>query len=134
MFCVYYVNINMKKNISFSDRTIKAVEFIKDKEGHKTFTAALHAIVAGYYKDNYFVKYKQQSFAIDPLAQEEELTNEQKCEQKGGKIENSGGGVKMCVMRIVKKSPAVGGRVVESSLYRSWPIEKEGFDEWLKEF
>ncbi|MCR4307817.1 MAG: hypothetical protein NUV80_04590 [Candidatus Berkelbacteria bacterium] len=90
----------MKKLIDFPDVVLKKVEMIRDREGHKTFTAALFSSVSQYYDHKYFSKHKGYIAAQAPEL-EPELTPEQYCEQKGGRVETVNG-VPMCILQISK--------------------------------
>lgn len=95
-----YDNIDitlMKKLIDFPDVVLNRVNEIRDREGHKTFTAALFSTVAQYYDRKYYSKYKEKVGTMTYL--EPELTPEQQCELKGGSVRKSEGNV-MCVFRI----------------------------------
>lgn len=48
----------MKKLIDFSEKVSSMVKEIIEREGHKTFSGAIHSIISQYYRDEYFNKYK----------------------------------------------------------------------------
>jgi len=90
MYLYYTYNIakTLKKNIDFSDRAVKLVEFIREQGGHKTFSATLHAIIAELYEKKYFSKkYGSGESAVDTPEADPilALTAGQMCEQVGGK-------------------------------------------------
>lgn len=80
-------NYYMRKAIDFSDRLVEMVEFIKKEDGHKTFSATLHAIVSEYYRKQYHNKYQTVTKTMDPIKEEKakEYTKEEICEKLGGK-------------------------------------------------
>lgn len=75
----------MKKIIDFSEVAMENMQDIIDREGHKTFSAAVHAVVANYWNRTYFDKRKTGFIGVTKK-KEEKLTIEQVCEMKGGTV------------------------------------------------
>jgi hypothetical protein len=82
----------MKKIIDFTDKILETINFIKEKEGQRTFSATVHSIVSSYYNQKYYSKYNQVGVKIKEFKGvkaeiQPGLTKEQLCEQiVGGKI------------------------------------------------
>src|SRR3990167_9898899 len=77
----------MKKLINLTDKVQDQIDFIIEKEGHKTFTAAIHFLIINHYNKTYFDKRGRKIAGLnDPAVKKEELTNKQKCEGIGGKV------------------------------------------------
>ena len=85
----------MKKLINLTDKVQEKIDFIIDKEGHKTFTSAIHNLIINHYNKTYFDK-RGKKFAgqNDPAIKIIELTYEQKCEKAGGKVFSENGIIK----------------------------------------
>ena len=82
----------MKKLIDFSDRVVGMVKEVVEKEGHKTFSGAVHAIISQYYDKKYFTKYsgskKSSSKLLEPVEPELKVyTTAEACEFFGGKVD-----------------------------------------------
>ena len=92
----------MKKIIDFTEVVLKKIETIREKEGHKTFSATVHSIVAAYFDRKYFSKNNQSRMAVVNIDPVEDLTQEQICEIKGGKVIKGEGGVMMCEFKVNK--------------------------------
>ena len=76
----------MKKLLDFPEIIIKKVEDTMAREGHKNFTSAVIAIISGYYDRKYISKHKEKTekrVIVDPV---DNMTDEQYCEYKGGKV------------------------------------------------
>ena len=93
----------MKKLIDFPDVIVKKIEDARQREGHKTFTAALNSIVSAYYDKKYFDKRRVD--VVKPLGVID-LTPEQECEKYGGKVVEMNG-IRVCRMPTVGESAAL---------------------------
>src|SRR3990167_8236848 len=100
----------MRKTIDFQPVIINKIEDIMAKEGHKTFTGALFATVSNYHNRLYFNKYKGPDIKIIPEA---ELTNEEYCESKGGRVGKDNNGNSVCIVN----SP-------DGSMKRYFPLDR----------
>lgn len=90
----------MKKLIDFSEKAIEILDFVKEAEGHKTFSAVLHSVIAGYYGKVYHSKYGTKGARVADPAEKtpwERMTVEQYCESVGGTVDSSAG---VCVIPI----------------------------------
>lgn len=81
----------MKKIIDFSERSIELIKYIQSQTGHKTFSAAVHDCISGFYHLQYFNKrYMNESGGKGRIESEEggeeKMTDEQYCEMKSGKV------------------------------------------------
>jgi hypothetical protein len=71
------------KTIIFSERTLDMIEFIKKREGIRTFSAAVINCIAKYFNDTYFSKQKGDSIKeIEPG-----LSGEEYCQMLDGKTD-----------------------------------------------
>jgi hypothetical protein len=98
----------MKKTIDFTEPTMKKIALISQKEGHRTFTAAVTAIISAYYDQKYYSKYTGDMLdeaAPKPTAKSPkvELTPAQRleglhglCLSKGGRVWHGKNNAEIC--------------------------------------
>lgn len=120
----------MKKLIDFPEKIMDTIKFIQGQKGLKTFTGTLFDIIANYYQDNYFSKYKVPSVTYvtqggEKVVQKEELTDEQKCELLGGTMidvdDGLGGKVKKCKIKVHEGA----SRTIPTNLLNSYLKDKK---------
>ena len=99
----------MKKTIDFTEKVIETVKFIKDQEGHKTFTATLHNIISQYYLKFYFTKYggagSIKKTVVEPL--KPDMTPGQICEFVGGTVGKNDAMKPACILKGVSVMMAI---------------------------
>jgi hypothetical protein len=89
MYVIYVTN--MRKTVDFTPRALEIIEYIQKEEGHKTFSSALLAIIAGYYLKVWYTKHKGGGTGKESDPASKEYTAEEVAEayvrKYGGKME-----------------------------------------------
>lgn len=76
----------MKKIIDFTDRVLKMIETIQEREGQRTFSATVQSIISQYHEDKFFSKYKENNVKQKEV---KHYTPEEICEKLNGFVYNN---------------------------------------------